>query len=113
MNVGREIDTPYYDNDLDETIVSVSSDVAGHVTGWVLHNASAATMFYHFYNSLVADATIGSPDFTIPVPAGETLSDIGKMFIPFNVGICVAATTAFNGTGNPGNNEAFATIFWR
>lgn len=104
----------YHTNDLDETEEEIKSS-AGQVYGYFLHNASAGTMFFQFYNATAASVTVGTttPLFTLPVPTGASANIAIPHGVAFSTALSIAATTTYGGADAPGANEAFATIWYK
>ena len=89
--------------------------------GGVISNRSAATKYVKFYN--LASATVGTqaPAFRIAIPgnASDTITallGIGNgMYVDFNVGLCIGASTGFANadTGAPAANDVLITLFFK
>ena len=103
--------------DLDEGALEVVKDSPGFVVGgWVTNLHVTDPRYVKIYNAVSGTAGTGTPVFTIPVLAGQSLA-LTEMLDPgkhFDTGICVGATTgiADADTGAPGANEVVLHLFY-
>ena len=106
----------YYDNDLDETAISVKSS-AGQIFWFNVINLASSVRYFQIFNVAVGSVTVGTttPTMQFPIPtqgdsngAGFTLSIPAG--IEFNTEITVAATTNSEGNGAPSANDVHVNM---
>lgn len=98
MNVNTHRDT-----DVDNTAQAMLAS-AGYLDWTHVHNPNGETAFFHVYDALAADVTVGTtaPKQSYWVPANGSFDlPLGQKRMYFRTGITYAATKAITGNDDP------------
>ena len=82
--------------------------------GWKIQNLDSAEAYFHIYDALAANVTVGTttPKISIWLPASGGDDLVLPRPIAFNTGFVVAATTTLGGSGAPTNGELVNLLYY-
>ena len=114
--------TPY--REVRDTSVDNSNQVAkigeGEVAYFLLTNGGTVDAWFHLYDALTADVSVGTtvPTYSFPVPAGTSATVVAAFEymgppLHFEVGIIYACTTTPTGGTDPTVKPTLGALLYR